>query len=166
MCEIQKWGYDMHMMLPDVLLNAQEGKQGQVRLLIQAQDTLPVGIVLFLFVQSIEGEERRVETREEDGEEQGRAAHHTPKGERGNNPLCRQTLYVCALLHPPPENFDWTLLGAYAGLGDSSGASVEPGSFSSLRLVDGSGISPPSSGRSGNRNLYVNKKTRVNTRKW
>lgn len=61
----------------DVLLNAQEGEQGQVGLLVEAEDTLPVDVVLSLLVQSVEGEERRVEAREQDGEQQSRAACHT-----------------------------------------------------------------------------------------
>lgn len=61
----------------DILLNAQEGEQSQVGLLVEAEDALPVDVVLFLLVQSVEGEERRVETRQQDGKQQGRAAHHT-----------------------------------------------------------------------------------------
>lgn len=60
----------------DVLLNAQEGEQGEVRLLVQAEDALPVDVVLSLLVQSVEREERRVETRQQDGQQQSRAAHH------------------------------------------------------------------------------------------
>lgn len=61
----------------DILLNAQEGEQSQVGLLVEAEDTLPVDVVLPLFVQSVKGEERRVETRQQDGKQQSRAAHHT-----------------------------------------------------------------------------------------
>lgn len=41
----------------------------------------------------------------------------------------------------------------YPGLGDCSWASLEPASSVSLGVEVGSGIRPPSSGRSGNRNL-------------
>lgn len=61
----------------DILLNAQEGEQGQVGLLVEAEHTLPVDVVLSLLVQGVEGEERRVETRQQDGKQQSRAAHHT-----------------------------------------------------------------------------------------
>lgn len=61
----------------DILLNTQEGEQGQVRLLVEAEDTLPVDVVLSLLVQSVEGEERRVETRQQDWKQQSRAARHT-----------------------------------------------------------------------------------------
>lgn len=52
----------------------------------------------------------------------------------------------------------------YIGFGDSSGASVEPCSFLSWRIVVGSGIRPPSSGRSGKRNLQsIQEHTQTNT---
>lgn len=51
----------------DVLLDAEEGEQSEVRLLVEAKDTLPVHIILSLFVQSVKGEERRVEAGKEDG---------------------------------------------------------------------------------------------------
>lgn len=54
----------------DSLLNSQEGEQSQVRLLVEAQDALPVDVVLSLLVQGVEREERRVETGEQDGEQQ------------------------------------------------------------------------------------------------
>lgn len=47
-----------------ILVDAQEGKQGEVWLLVEAEDTLPVDVILFLLVQSVEGEQRRVETRQ------------------------------------------------------------------------------------------------------
>lgn len=65
-----------------LLLDPQEGEQGEVGLLVEAQDALPVHVVLLLLLQSVEGEERRVEARQQDGEQQSRAAHHaaeTPK---------------------------------------------------------------------------------------
>lgn len=74
----------------DVLLDAEEGEQGEVGLLVEAQDALPVHVVLLLLVQGVEGEERRVEARQQDGEQQSRAAHHAAetgkrrlKGRRG-----------------------------------------------------------------------------------
>lgn len=64
------------MFSSDVLLDAQEGEQGEVGLLVEAQDALPVNVVLSLLVQGVEGEERRVETGQKDRKQQSRAAHH------------------------------------------------------------------------------------------
>lgn len=64
----------------DVLLHAQEVEQRQVGLLVEAQDALPVHVVLALLVQSVECEERRVEAGQQDGQQQGGAAHHAADG--------------------------------------------------------------------------------------
>ena len=65
-----------------VLLNAQEGEQSQVGLLVEAEDALPVDVVLSLLFQSVEGEERRVEAGKQDRKQQSRAAHHATEGQK------------------------------------------------------------------------------------
>lgn len=62
-------------------LDAQEGQQGVVGLLIEAKDTFPVHVIITLTVQSVECEEWWVESRQQDRKQQRRAAHHNP-GER------------------------------------------------------------------------------------
>lgn len=63
----------------DPPLDAQKGQQCQVGLLVEAEDTVPVHVIVTLAVQSIEGEKRRVEARQQDGQQQRGAAHHNPE---------------------------------------------------------------------------------------
>lgn len=67
-----------------VLLNAQEGEQRHVGLLVEAQDALPVDVVLLLLLQRVEGEERRVEPRQQHGQQQRRAARHAAEETHGS----------------------------------------------------------------------------------
>lgn len=60
------------------LLYTEKSEKSEVGLLVKTQHTVPVHVVFFLLVQSIQREERRVETRQQDGQEQGWAADHTP----------------------------------------------------------------------------------------
>lgn len=66
------------------LLDSQEAEQRLVGLFVETEDALPVLDLLLLLLQAVEGEERRVESREQQGEEQrGAAQHNTAGGERG-----------------------------------------------------------------------------------
>lgn len=60
------------------LLHSQKGEKREVGLLVKTQHAVPVHVVFFLLVQSVQREERRVETRQQDGQEQGGATDHTP----------------------------------------------------------------------------------------
>lgn len=62
----------------DPLLDPEEGQQGEVGLLVEPEDALPVQVVLLLLLQSVEREERRVEARQQDGQQQSPAARHQP----------------------------------------------------------------------------------------
>lgn len=61
----------------NILLDAQEGEEGEVSLLVESKDTIPIHAVFFLLVQSVEGEERWVETRQQDRKQQSRFTHHS-----------------------------------------------------------------------------------------
>ena len=51
-------------------LDAQKGQQGEVGLLVEAEDAVPVHVVVPLAVQSVKGEERRVEAGQQDRQQQ------------------------------------------------------------------------------------------------
>ena len=70
----------------DSLLHPKEGEQGLVRLLVEADDTVPVVGLLPLLVEAVQGEEGRVEAGQEHGQQQAGAAHHTARGGGGEFP--------------------------------------------------------------------------------
>lgn len=60
------------------LLHSQEAEQRLIGLLVESEDVLPVLHLLLLHMQPVQSEEGRVETREQQWEDQGGAAHHHP----------------------------------------------------------------------------------------
>lgn len=132
----------------DSLLHPKERKQREVGLFVESQDTLPVHIILLLFIQCVESEERRIETRQKNRQQKSRAAHHTPETRR------QHTLVTS--LHLPTSHLP-IIHRTYPGLGDSS---CFPALLGPVFSFLGSASDPPSSGRSGKRNLNAN--TQIN----
>lgn len=67
---------------PNSLLHCKEAEQRLVGLLVELQRVLPVLGVQVLLLQAVEGEERRVERRQQHREEQRGGAQNRHAGER------------------------------------------------------------------------------------